>query len=52
MDAEMEFKTFKKVGLLIHRPTHTQIVVFEPIGWFKRMMIRWCFGLEYRKEEE
>ena len=27
------------------------ITVYEPIGWFKRLMLRWCFGLEYRAIE-
>lgn len=29
-----------------------EISVYEPIGWFKRLMLRWCFGLEYCKIEE
>lgn len=29
-----------------------EISVYEPVGWFKRLMLRWCFGLEYRKIEE
>ena len=29
-----------------------EISVYKPVGWFKRLMLRWCFGLEYRKIEE
>lgn len=39
----------KPIGYLVHKPTHSSIAVFTPIGWFKRLMIRWCFGLEYNK---
>lgn len=35
------------VGYLRHEPTHTKIAVYQHIGWFQRLMIRWCFGLEY-----
>ncbi len=35
------------VGYLHHKPTHNKIAVYQHIGWFQRLMIRWCFGLEY-----
>ena len=35
------------VGYLHHKPTHTNIAVYQHIGWFQRLMIRWCFGLKY-----
>ena len=35
------------IGYLEHKPTHTNIAIYKPIGWFKRFMIRWCFDLHY-----
>jgi hypothetical protein len=37
----------KPKGALIHSPSHTKIFVYENIGWFKRLMLKWCFGLKY-----
>ncbi len=34
-------------GYLHHKPTHTKIAVYQHVGWFQRLMIRWCFGMEY-----
>lgn len=34
---------------LIHKATKSRIAVYKPIGWFKRLMIDWCFGLKYEK---
>lgn len=39
----------KRIAYLIHPPTGYNVAVYEPIGWFKRMMIKWCFGLKYEK---
>ena len=39
----------KVFGFLIHEETKTKIAVYKPIGWFKRAMIKWCFGLKYEK---
>lgn len=39
----------KAIGYLSHKPTHSQISVYHHIGWFKRIMIKVCFGLEYEK---
>lgn len=36
-------------GHLKHDPTKYQISVYSRIGWFKRLMLRWCFGLRYVK---
>lgn len=35
------------VGFLRHEPTQVNISVYKKIGWFKRLMIDWCFGLKY-----
>ncbi len=37
------------VASLHHKATHTVIHVYKRMNWFQRIMIRWCFGLEYRK---
>lgn len=39
----------KPVAYLLHEPTHTNIAVYQKMNWFQRLMIRWCFGLKYRK---
>lgn len=46
---EIGYKIEKPVIIahLIHEPTKTVIPVYKPIGWFKRFMIRCCFGLKY-----
>lgn len=36
------------IGQLIHEPTMSRISVYKPISRFKRIMLRWCFGLEYK----
>lgn len=36
------------IGMLHHKYTKTSIMVYEEMGWFKKLMLRWCFGLEYR----
>lgn len=38
------------IGYLEHKPTYSNIAVYKSIGWFKQLMIRWCFGLEYKKK--
>lgn len=40
----------KVFGHLIHEATKTKIAVYKPISWFKRFMIKWCFGFEYKKD--
>lgn len=37
------------IGHLKHEPTGAQISVYSKIGWFKRLMLKWCFGLKYVK---
>lgn len=41
-------KSPKPIGYLIHKPTHSYISVFTKIGWFRRLMIRICFDIQYR----
>lgn len=38
-------------GHLEHEPTKHLISVYSKIGWFKRLMLRWCFGLRYVKHD-
>lgn len=47
--ATMKFNIPKPIATLEHKPTMASISVYEPIGRFKRLMLKWCFGLEYRK---
>ena len=35
------------IGFLYMHHIKLMIDVYEPIGWFKRLMLRWCLGLEY-----
>lgn len=54
MEDIMEYKTKfrempKAIGYLSHKPTHNQIAIYHHIGWFKRIMIKVCFGLVYEK---
>ena len=47
---DCEYKNFTikvPVGFLRHEPTQVNIFVYKKIGWFKRLMIDWCFGLKY-----
>ena len=37
------------IGYLIHEPTISRIPVYKPISRFKRLMLRWCFGLKFEK---
>lgn len=37
------------IGNLVHEPTMTSIKVYKPISRFKRIMLRWCFGLKFEK---
>lgn len=37
------------IGLLVHEPTMSRISVYKPISRFKRLMLKWCFGLKYEK---
>lgn len=42
----------KVYGYLRHEPTQVQWTCYKPIGKFKRLMLKWCFGLKYIKEIE
>jgi hypothetical protein len=35
------------IGYLRHDPTKSSFAVYKKIGWFKKLMIDWCFGLKY-----
>lgn len=37
------------IGQLVHGPTMSRISVYKPISRFKRLMLRWCFGLKFEK---
>lgn len=39
----------KPIGYLLHEPTKTQVHVYKPISRFKASMIKWCFGIKYKK---
>lgn len=41
----------KPVAYLVHKATKSILPVYTPIGWFKRFMLRFCFGLKYNKEQ-
>ena len=43
------FKLPEPIGYLEHEPTHNKISVYSKIGLFKRIMIRYFFGLKYIK---
>lgn len=46
---EMRIKIDEPIGYMEHKPTRTRINVYHSIGWFRRLMLRLCFGLEYNK---
>ena len=33
--------------MIEHEPTKEQIPVYSKIGWFKRLMLKWRFGMKY-----
>lgn len=39
----------KPIGYLKHHPTGYSLAVYKPISRFKRIMLRWCFGLKFEK---
>lgn len=45
----MKIQLPKAIGYLTHKATCSRIAVYHHIGWFKRIMIKVCFGLEYEK---
>lgn len=49
MKAEYRLNMPKPIGRLIHKPTHHTRAVYKPISRFKRLMLRWCFGLKFER---
>lgn len=45
---EAFLKTLMPIGYLKHDPTGYTISVYKPISRFKRIMLRWAFGLKYK----
>lgn len=39
----------KPIGYLKHEPTGYSLAVYKPISRFKRLMLRWAFGLKFEK---
>lgn len=37
------------IGYLKHEPTGYSLAVYRPISRFKRIMLRWCFGMKFEK---
>lgn len=37
------------IGYLRHDPTGYSLTVYKPISRFKRLMLRWAFGLKFEK---
>lgn len=37
------------IGYLRHEPTGYSLAVYNPISRFKRLMLRWCFGVKFEK---
>lgn len=37
------------IGQFVHEPTGYQISVYKPISRFKRIMLKWAFGLKYER---
>lgn len=37
------------IGRLIHESTGYSLAVYKPISRFKRLMLRWAFGLKFEK---
>lgn len=49
MEQEIKFETKEPIGYLKSEETRARIAVFSKISLFKRLMMRWCFGLKYIK---
>ena len=39
----------KSIGYLYHEATQSTIPVYHKINSFQRLMLKWCFGLKYIK---
>ena len=46
---EAFIKSLMPIGHLIHEPTGCTLAVYKPIPRFKRLMLRWAFGLKFEK---
>lgn len=46
---EAHFIMPQPIGYLKHEPTGYSLAVYKPISRFKRLMLRWCFGLKFEK---
>jgi hypothetical protein len=46
---ESTFIEIKPIGYLKHESTGYSLAVYKPISRFKRLMLRWCFGLKFEK---
>lgn len=42
-------KVTAPIGYLRHEPTGYSLAVYKPISRFKRLMLRWAFGLKFEK---
>lgn len=49
METEYHLNMPTPIGRFIHEPTHHSLAVYKPISRFKRLMLRWCFGLKFEK---
>lgn len=48
-EAGYSIKLPDPIGQLVHEQTMSRISVYKPISRFKRIMLRWCFGLKFEK---
>lgn len=48
-DGAVSIKLKSPIGYLKHDPTGYSLAVYKPISRFKRIMLRWAFGLKFEK---
>lgn len=48
-EAGYNIKLPDPIGQLVHEPTMSRISVYKTISRFKRLMLKWCFGLKFKK---
>ena len=46
-EAGYNIKLPDPIGQLVHEPTMSRISVYKPISRFKRLMLKWCFGVKF-----
>lgn len=46
---EATIKVTVPIGYLKHEPTGYTFAVYKSISRFKRIMLKWCFGLKFEK---